>query len=66
MSADLDLRSCVAASGHPQVAELMLKGTRAGGTPYMPMGFRWGYGWKYLRGYKPLTDEEKRLIQETQ
>jgi hypothetical protein len=65
MSADLDLRSCVAAAGHPQVADWMLRGTRAGGTPYLPSSFRWGYGWKYLRGYAPLTDGERKQIAES-
>jgi hypothetical protein len=63
--ADLALRACVAAEGQPQVADWMLRGTRAGGTPYLPTGFRWGYGWRYLRGYEPLTDEEKKLISES-
>jgi hypothetical protein len=64
MSADLDLRACVAATGRPELADWMLKGTRAGGGPYVPAGFRWGYGWRYLRGYKRLTDDERRQIAE--
>ena len=62
--ADIGLRDCVAAVGQPRIAERMLRGVRAGGTPYLPTRFRWGYGWRYLRGYKPLTDSEKNLIEE--
>lgn len=65
LAADLELRSCVAAVGEPRTAELMLRGARAGGTPYLPTGFRWGYGWRYPRGYKTLADEEKNLLKES-
>jgi len=27
----------------------MFVGVRVGGTPYLPISFRWGYGWPYLR-----------------
>lgn len=64
LKADLALRDCVAAVGKPEVARLMLKGVRAGGTPYLPTPFRWGFGWPYLRGYKQLTDAEKKLVEE--
>jgi hypothetical protein len=63
LKADIELRDCVAAVGQPRIAERMLRGVRAGGTPYLPTRFRWGYGWRYLRGYKPLTDSEKKLIE---
>lgn len=62
LSADRDLRACVAAVDRPKTGEWMLAGTRAGGTPYLPTGFRWGYGWRYFRGYKPLTEAEKKLV----
>ena len=42
----------------------MLTGVRVGGTPYLPTTFRWGYGWPYLRGYKPVTSEEKKQIEQ--
>ena len=66
LKADVELRDCVAAVGDSESAELMLKGVRVGGTPYLPTGWRWGYGWRYFRGYKPLTDGEKKLIEESQ
>lgn len=64
LTADRELRDCVAAVGRPKTAKWMLRGVRAGGTPYLPTRFRWGYGWRYLRGYKALTDEERKLIDE--
>lgn len=63
LKADLDLRRCVAQVGEPAIANLMLAGVRVGGTPYLPTKFRWGYGWPYLRGYKALTAEEKKLVE---
>ncbi|MCX5795989.1 MAG: hypothetical protein NTY77_10880 [Elusimicrobia bacterium] len=65
LQADIELRNCVAGVGEPRTAELMLQGVRAGGTPYLPTRFRWGYGWRYFRGYKPLTDKEKKLIEDS-
>lgn len=65
LKADLDLRDCVAAVGQPKVAAWMLKGARAGGTPYLPTNFRWGYGWPYPRSYKRVSDEERKLIEKS-
>lgn len=64
--ADIELRDCVTAVGRPRTAQLMLRGVRAGGTPYLPTGFRWGYGWRYPRGYKPLSADERKLIEDSQ
>ncbi|MDX1490740.1 MAG: hypothetical protein R3332_05600 [Pseudohongiellaceae bacterium] len=60
--ADLALEQCVARVGEPQIAKLMLAGVRVGGSPYWPTKFRWGYGWPYFRGYKPLSIEELELV----
>lgn len=60
--ADLALQQCVAAVGEPSISKLMLAGVRVGGSPYYPTPFRWGYGWNYLRGYKPLDEGEKRQV----
>lgn len=60
VNADLALKTCVEQVGEPAIATLMLAGVRVGGTPFLPTKFRWGYGWPYLRGYKAVTDEEKR------
>jgi len=64
LKADQDLKHCVAATGEPEIAELMLAGVRVGGTPYLPTKFRWGYGWPYPRGYKPHTTDELEAIAE--
>jgi len=59
--ADESLKSCVAKVGQPEIANIMLMGVRAGGTPYLPTSFRWGYGWSYPKLYGELNKEE--LIQ---
>ncbi len=61
--ADKALSACVTDIGEPEIARLMLAGVRVGGTPYLPTEFRWGYGWPYPRGYKPLTEEEQSEVQ---
>jgi hypothetical protein len=65
LKADRELRACVAAVGKPKTAKLMFLGVRVGGMPYFPTGWRWGYGWRYFRGYKPLSDAEKKLLDES-
>jgi len=57
-ASDEKLKQCVAEIGQPQIADIMLKGVQVGGTPYLPTTFRWGYGWPYPRGFKPLTEQE--------
>jgi len=59
LDADLQLEQCVAEAGEPDIAKLMLQGVRAGGSPFFPTPYRWGYGWPFGRGYKALTDEEQ-------
>ena len=62
LASDEALRQCVIAAGEPRIAQLMLTGVRIGGSPYLPTTFRWGYGWPYLRGYKPLTPAEQAQV----
>ena len=64
MVADYDLQQCVNAVGEPTIAKLMLAGVRVGGSPYFPTTYRWGYGWSYMRGYKPLDANEKTQVQQ--
>lgn len=64
LDADLKLEKCVARLGQPKIAKIMLAGVRAGGSPYFPTSFRWGYGWKYPRTYKALSSIEKTQIQQ--
>lgn len=59
--ADAGLRECVlAGTGDRALAEMMFQGVRLGGHPAFPTWYRWGYGWDYGRGYKPLADGEQR------
>ena len=62
--ADRALRECVTAACAPDVARTMYLGVRIGGSPYWPTRFRWGYGWPYFRGYKPLCLEERAVVDE--
>lgn len=62
LQADKQLRQCVAQVGQQHIAYLMLAGVRVGGSPYLPTSFRWGYGWSYPRGYRPLTAAERKQI----
>ena len=50
--ADKQFKECVAAKGHPVIAKLMHIGVRFGGLPWIPLPWRWGFGYKYTRGYK--------------
>lgn len=63
LAADEALEQCVANLGEPEVGKLMLAGVRVGGTPFLPTSFRWGYGWKYPRYYRALTDTERAQVQ---
>ncbi len=62
--ADLELGQCVARLGEPGIAQLMYHGVRIGGSPHIPTPFRWGYGWPFARGYKPLNEGEKQQVWE--
>ncbi len=62
LAADQALERCVSQVGEPEIAKLMLAGVRVGGSPFFPTSYRWGYGWSYQRGYKPLSEEEKRQV----
>jgi len=62
MEADRLLKKCVAEAGVPKTAVLMRVGVWFGGTPYLPMSFRWGFGWPFPRGYKALTVEEREMV----
>ena len=64
LEADQELKNCVAQTGQPEIAKLMLAGVRVGGTPLFPTSFRWGYGWGYPRGYKVLSNEELQLVEQ--
>ncbi len=62
-AADEALRACVLAhTGNHALAETMYDGVRLGGGPAFPTWYRWGYGWKYGRGYQALNQEELKQI----
>ncbi len=64
-TADEALRVCVLErTGDKALAETMYLGVRAGGHPVFPTWYRWGYGWTYGRGYKPLTEQERQQVRE--
>lgn len=61
-AADVKLRECVEEKGKAVIGAVMEAGVRAGGTPYLPTRYRWGYGWPFLRGYAPLTSDEEQVV----
>jgi hypothetical protein len=52
-AADRALREAIALRGYPVTAALMWAAVRIGGHPLLPLPWRWGYGWRWPRGYKP-------------
>lgn len=44
--ADRELAQCVEQKGYPVIGWLMYIGVRIGGSPFWPLSWRWGYGWK--------------------
>jgi hypothetical protein len=50
--ADRELMASVTKRGYPFAAFLMYYAVRLGGHPLLPLPWRWGYGWKYPRGYQ--------------
>lgn len=50
--ADGELAVHVSAMGYPTLSILMWIAVRIGGHPLLPFPWRWGYGWKYPRGYQ--------------
>ncbi len=63
--ADKALRACVLErTGNKALADMMYEGVRVGGSSAFPTWYRWGYGWEYGRGYKPLTEDERKQAAE--
>lgn len=63
LAADEALQVCVEQVGEEEIALIMLAGVRAGGSPYFPMSYRWGYGWPYPKFYGQLTEQEKIQVE---
>ena len=51
--ADQRLRAAVTRNGYPGWALVIWAAVRIGGHPLLPLPWRWGFGWKYPRGYRP-------------
>lgn len=52
LRADRTLAACVALRGWPIMGALMYYAVRVGGHPWMPLPWRWGYGYRWPRGYR--------------
>lgn len=57
-AADLYLRLCVEARGHPVWAWAMWIAVRLFGGPHWPHGARWGYGHRFPHGYDATPSHE--------
>lgn len=62
--ADHHFKACVSEVQSAPLGFLMYRGVRFGGGPWWPTSYRWGYGWPYGRGYRPLSPEEQSRIDE--
>ncbi|EQC45122.1 hypothetical protein M899_3409 [Bacteriovorax sp. BSW11_IV] len=60
--ADRKLKQCVSKNFSDWMGIVMYLGVRAGGSPSFETDYRWGYGWKYNRGYTPLTKKEREIL----
>jgi hypothetical protein len=58
--ADRRLEQCVADLGHPFLARLMFLGVRAGGAAWMPLPWRWGFGWDFPYNGDPRDGSANR------
>ncbi len=64
-AADQALRECVARrTGNGLLADAMYYGVSMGGSPVFPTWYRWGYGWRYGRGFQSLNRYEKQQVEE--
>ncbi|NOZ09887.1 MAG: hypothetical protein GXP09_02400 [Gammaproteobacteria bacterium] len=60
LAADNALKECISKIENPHLANIMRAGVRAGGSPFWLTSYRWGYGWPYTRGYRDVTDIERK------
>lgn len=54
LDADVELFRGVCNEGYPWVATLMFVAVRAGGAPFFPTPWRWGYGWQFSGRYEKI------------
>ena len=63
--ADEALRGCVLQkTANSLLADIMYYGVVFGGSPVFPNWYRWGYGWRYGRGFQSLSKDEKSKVKE--
>lgn len=62
LKADQDLASCVAEKSNSLFGSMFYLGVRLGGSPDYLTGYHWGYGWKYTRPYRSLSNEEMKQV----
>lgn len=63
--ADESLRKCVEhKTGSSLLADTMFYAVTVGGSPVFPTEYRWGYGWRYGRGFQSLNRYEKQQVKE--
>ncbi|MCK4840575.1 MAG: hypothetical protein KAT04_01685 [Methylococcales bacterium] len=62
--ADKTLRDCVLQKTNNKLfANIMYYGVTVGGLPVFPTWYRWGYGWRYGRGFQSLNLYEQQLVE---
>lgn len=61
--ADTKLKQCVSKNFSNWMGVVMYLGVRVGGRPGFDTDYRWGYGWKENRGYAPLTEYEREILE---
>ncbi len=63
--ADQALRVCVFnKTGSLLLADTMYYGVTFGGSPVFPTWYRWGYGWRYGRGFQSLNIYEMEQVED--
>ena len=64
-NADSQLMMCILEqTADSKLVGLIYNAVRAWGTPAFPASYRWGYGWSYGRGYRALTEEERKQVKQ--
>ncbi|WP_413580880.1 hypothetical protein [Bdellovibrio sp. HCB288] len=61
--ADQALQACIAGHSTETIGRIYHGAVSLGGGPQFTTPFRWGYGWERNRGYKPLTSQERYLVE---
>lgn len=61
---DQDLQACIDKAGFSQVANLYYLAVRNAGTPWLNTPWRWGYGWPFKHGYRRLTTEQRKSVEQ--